>query len=430
MKPLALPRASNPAAQAAFVKMRRFATGLLIVMAAIYVGARYMETHAALSHPDWASPVWGFVRAFAEAGMVGGLADWFAVTALFRHPLGLPIPHTAIIPRKKDQIGDTLAQFLKDNFLLPAVIARRMRGMDVAGAIGRFLVHPTGGAGRLRYGASRLIGDVIDGLDQERIGGIAKAALKREMGKLNAGPLLGQLLEAAMKEGKHRPVLDAVILWAARTLEAHEQTIRDLVKERANSILRWTGLDAKVSNAIINGLMKLLADMAEDPDHPLRDKGEEALANLAQRMQHDPEMQAKVEEWKAQLLANPALNEFTNTMWESARQGLLRAARDPQGAFAGQLGEMLVQIGGTLQSDARLARQINRFARRAIVGASASYGDQIVTLISDTVRGWDAGTITDRVEQAVGRDLQYIRINGTLVGGFVGLTLHSIGLLF
>ena len=419
MKPLALPRRNDPSALAALTRMRRIATGLLLVMAAIYVLARTQE------HMH---PAWGFVRAFAEAGMVGGLADWFAVTALFRHPLGLPIPHTAIIPRKKDQIGDTLAVFLKDNFLIPHVIARRMRGMDVAAAVGRFLVHPTGGAGRLRYGASRLIGDVIDSMDQERIGGIAKAALKREMEKLDAAPLLGQLLAAAMAQGKHRPVLDGVIHWAARTLDAHEQTIRDIVHDRANSIMRWTGLDAKVANAIINGLMKLLADMAADPDHPLRDKGEEALAALAHRMQHDPIMQARVDEWKAELLANPALGEFTNTMWESARKGLLKAARNPEGAFAGQLGEMLVQIGTTLQSDVRLARQINRFARRAIVGATASYGDQIVTLISDTVRGWDAGTITDRMEQAVGRDLQYIRINGTLVGGFVGLILHSIGL--
>ena len=425
MKPIALPRNANPAAQAALQKMRRVATGLLLVMAAIYIGARWME-----HHPLYAHPAWGFLRAFAEAGMVGGLADWFAVTALFRHPLGLPIPHTAIIPRKKDQIGDTLAQFLKDNFLIPAVLARRMMAMDVAGAIGRFLVQPTGGACRLRYGASRLLGDVIDSLDHDRIGGIAKAALKREMEKLDAAPIMGRLLETAMAQGKHRPVLDGIIHWSARTLESHEQTIRDIVHERANSIMRWTGLDTKVANAIMSGLMKLLADMAADPDHPLRDKGEESLAQLAQRLQSEPELQAKVEAWKGEVLANPAVGEFTNTLWESARQGLLKATRDPKGALAGQLGDMLVQIGTTLQSDARLARQINRFARRAIVGAAASYGDQIVTLVSDTVRSWDTSTVTDRIEQAVGRDLQYIRINGTLVGGFVGLVLHSIGLLF
>lgn len=400
--------------------MRRAALALLIVMAVIYAIARNYEG------AHWSV---GFIRAFAEAAMVGGLADWFAVTALFRHPLGLPIPHTAIIPRKKDQIGDTMAQFLKENFLIPQVIARRMAALDVAGTLGHFLAHRASSAGRMRYGASRLFGDVLAALDPERMGGMIRAGLKKEMARVDIAPFLGQLIESSMAEGRHAPLLDAVIQWSARMLEKNEDHIYAIVHERANSILRWTGLDSKIAEAIVRGLSKLLNDMADDPEHPLRMKGEEALAKLGWRLKHDPVMQARAEEWKAELIANPALGQFIDNLWENMRGRMLESARNPDGALAGQLGEMLVQVGSTVESDARLKAQINMFARRAVVGTAASYGDAIVTLVSETVRDWDAETVTDRVEKAVGRDLQFIRINGTLVGGCVGLTLHAIGLV-
>jgi uncharacterized membrane-anchored protein YjiN (DUF445 family) len=371
----------------------------------------------------------GFVRAFAEAAMVGGLADWFAVTALFRHPLGLPIPHTAIIPRNKDRIGDTLALFLKDNFLTPSVVARRMRRVDVAAAIGRFLDNPdVTGEGRLRQGASRLVATILDALDQQRLGGMVKAAIGQRLRALEVSPILGQALEAAMKEGRHLPLQRGIIEWAGRTLEANEHLIRQMVHERANTLLRWTGLDEDIANAIIKGLNKMLADMADDPDHPLRAKVNEAFATLARDMQRDKAMKQKVEGWKVLILENPALQRWLDGLWEQARAGLLKATRDPDAALAGRFGELLRQLGQTLQHDARLAVTINRFVRRAAVGATASYGDGIVRLVSDTVRSWDAGTVTDRLENAVGRDLQYIRVNGTLVGGLVGLTIHTLNI--
>jgi uncharacterized membrane-anchored protein YjiN (DUF445 family) len=166
--------------------------------------------------------------------------------------------------------------------------------------------------------------------------------------------------------------------------------------------------------------------MAVDPDHPLRAKAEEGLAALARDMQHDPEMRAKVEAWKNEIIANRAVTDWVEGLWENSRAGLLKAARDPEAALAGKFGEALRQLGETLQEDRRLNRAINQFARRAVVGGVASYGSGIVTLVSETVRGWDAGTVTARLENAVGRDLQYIRINGTLVGGLVGLVIHTI----
>ncbi|WP_246449861.1 DUF445 domain-containing protein [Novosphingopyxis iocasae] len=405
---------------AAFRRMRRIATALLILMAGIFFVARALEPM---------HPAWGYVRAFAEAGMVGGLADWFAVTALFRHPLGLPIPHTAIIPRNKDRIGDTLAAFLRDNFLTPRVVARRLRRIDVAGAAGRFLRHPSSGEGRIRRGASRLIADVVGALDQERLGGMAKGAVRGQLEKMNVAPLLGQMLGAMIARKRHLPVISAGIRWAALTLDDNEHLIRNMVHEKANSIMRWTGLDETLANAIISGLQKLLIDMDADPEHPLRGRVEEGLARLADDLTHDPEMAAKVARMKAELLANPAVADWINGLWEQARRALLSAARDPDAAMAGKLGEMLSQFGQTLQEDPVLKRQINRFARRAITGVTSAYGDNIVRLVSDTVRGWEARTITERVETAVGRDLQYIRINGTLVGGLVGVTIHLVDVL-
>ena len=415
-------QAGNAAAQPAngARQMRIVATGMLLVMAALFIAARSLAHH---------HPAIGFVQAFAEAAMVGGLADWFAVTALFRHPLGIPIPHTAIIPRNKDRIGDTLAAFLRDNFLTPAVVGRRMGRLDVASAAGRFLSQPAGGDGRLRQGASRLAADILESLDRERLGGMVKGAVAQRLMALNLAPLMGQALEAAMRDGRHRPVIDSAIGWAAKTLAANEHLIRQMVHERAGKLLRWTGLDENVANAIIDGLRKLLDETAADPGHPLRMKAEEALVKLATDLQFDIEMQARVARIRDEIVANPAMQRWIDGLWEQARAGLLRAARDPSGAMAGRLGEALRQLGATLQDDVGLRTAINRFVRRATVGAAAAYGDGIVKLVSETVRSWDAGTVTTRLEGAVGRDLQYIRVNGTLVGGLVGLALHAIDTL-
>src|SRR5437763_6520965 len=213
--------------------MRALATAMLAGMAAIFIAATRL---------DHLHPAWGFVRAFAEAGLVGGIADWFAVTALFRHPLGLPIPHTAIIPRNKDRIGDTLAQFLKDNFLTPSVVARRMKSLDVAGAIGRFLSQPAGGEGRLRQGGSRLLADILEALDQEQLGGMVKTALAERMRRIEVAPLLGQTLEAAINEERHVPLVDGIVTWAGPTLGANAGLIRETVPKRAAWTLRAAAL--------------------------------------------------------------------------------------------------------------------------------------------------------------------------------------------
>jgi uncharacterized membrane-anchored protein YjiN (DUF445 family) len=418
MTPAALAR-FNPA-QPGAAGMKRAATGLLVAMAGLFAVTRSLEP---------AYPWLGYVKAFAEAAMVGGLADWFAVTALFRHPLGLPIPHTAIIPRNKDRIGESLASFINENFLIPSVVARRMRDIDVAGAAGRFLRTPAAEGTRIRQGASRLIADIFEGLDDERLGGIVKSAVAARIQKIEVAPLLGHALASAINEDRHVPMLEAAIRWMARALEANEELIRQMVHKKANWALKLAGLDAKLADAILDGLRKLTAEMSTDPAHPVRVKAEEALAQLANDLQTRPETRAKVEEMKEQLLANRSIALWIDTLWQKGREAVIRAARNPDAAMAGRLGEVLKSMGASLEQDPRIRSAINQFVRRAAAGMAQSYGSSIVKLVSETIRSWDARTVTARLEAAVGRDLQYIRINGTLVGGLVGVAIHALDTL-
>src|SRR3954451_13056474 len=369
----------NPA-QPGAQGMKAVATGLLVVMAAVFAAARAFE-------PRY--PSLSYVKAFAEAAMVGGLADWFAVTALFRHPLGLPIPHTAIIPRNKDRIGEALARFLQENFLIPGVVARRMRNIDVAGATGRFLQTPAGEGTRIRAGASRLIADIFESLDDERLGGIVKSSISARLRKMDISPLLGHALASAINEDRHVPMLEAGIRWMARALDANEPLIREMVHKKANWALKLAGLDTKLADAIINGLRKLTAEMSTDPAHPVRQKVEEALVQLANDLQTRPETRERVETIKEQLLDNQSVGLWLDSLWQKGREAVIRAARNPDAVLAGKLGEILKSMGGTLEKDPRIRAAINQFARRAVVGMSASYGGSVRALRFGTDRRRD-----------------------------------------
>ncbi len=401
-------------------RMRAFATGMLVFMAGMFFTARHFQDQ---------HTVWGYVLAFSEAAMIGGLADWFAVTALFRHPLGIPIPHTAIIPENKDRIAETMASFLRENFLIPPVVARRLSNMNLAAAVGTFLSDPrrsqAGSGGlRLRAGAANLIGDMLQSLDPEQLGGLVKSGLRTQLEKLDVAPLLGQLLTTAIADKRHLPLLESLIRWAALTLEDNEVLLREMIHQKANGIIRWTGLDERLANGILDGLYKLLAETIIDADHPLRRKVEEGLESLAHDLLHDPKMQDRIQQMKLEVLANPAMGHWLEGIWERTRAALLRSTREPDQALAGQFGASLAELGDALQRDGRLQILVNRFARRTLVGVATRYGDNIVRLVSETVKRWDARTVTDRIEGAVGRDLQFIRINGTLVGGLVGVFIH------
>lgn len=413
----ALPAPSLPPDRAR--SMRRVATGLLVAMVGLFAFAWTMRD---------AHPVWGYALAFSEAAMVGGLADWFAVTALFRRPMGLPIPHTAIIPENKDRIADTMANFLRTNFLTPSVVARRTRAMNLARVLGEFIGRPGAGEGsRMRLGAGEVVAQILESLDPERLGGQVRSGLLHQAEKLDLSPLLGQMLQGAIADKRHLPLLDSIIRWAGLTLEANEQMVREMIHKRANSVLRWTGLDERLANSVIDGLYQLLAEVLVDPEHPLRHKIEEGLESLAHDLQHDPVMRGKIEAMKNDLLANPALGAWWRGVWERIRRALIVSARNPGAdGLGGQLNGMLGELGVALRENEGLQQQVNRFARRTAAGVATRYGGQIVQLVSETVRRWDGRTVADRIERAVGRDLQFIRLNGTFVGGLVGILIHLI----
>ena len=307
--------------------MRRTATGLIVLMAALFLwSGRFLEAH----------PAWGYLHAFAEAAMVGGLADWFAVTALFRRPLGLPIPHTAIIPENKDRIADTMAGFLRENFLTPAVVGRRMGSMNLAHAVGSYLAAP--GAmkdSRIRSGAGELAVEVLESLDPERLGTQVRSGIKTQLGKLEVAPLLGGMLDAMIADGRHKPLIDKIIRWAGLVLEDNETMVRDMVHKRANAVLRFTGLDERLANSVLDGLYKLLAEVLVDPDHPLRSKVEEGLHELARGLREDPEMRERVERMKNELLDNPAIGEWWQGVWERLRANLITSIRNSNGPGGG-----------------------------------------------------------------------------------------------
>jgi uncharacterized membrane-anchored protein YjiN (DUF445 family) len=305
-----------------------------------------------------------------------------------------------------------------------------MRSLNLARVLGDYLTRPGGGElSRIRGGAGELIADILESLDPERLGGQVKAGLLHQLERLEVSPLLGQMLSAAIADKRHLPLLDSLIRWAGLTLEDNEEMVRQIIHDKANAVIRWTGLDDRLASSVLDGLYRLLAEVLIDPDHPLRRKIEEGLDQLASDLQHDQVIRAKVEGMKRDLLANPAVGQWWTGVWERMRMALIASARDPKGGLSGPFTSMLGELGQALREDPALQRQINRFARRTAVGTATRYGGQIVQLVSETVKRWDARTVTDRIENAVGRDLQFIRINGTLVGGLVGLLIHLLNTL-
>lgn len=398
--------------------MRLLATLLLAAMALLFA--------ATMAWPA-AHPAVPWLRAFAEAAMVGGLADWFAVTALFRRPLGLPIPHTAIIPEQKDRLGETLAQFLKDNFLQPRVVARRLDDADLAGLIGTWLATPAPvpQSGGRRRGLGALVTQLLEALDDPAVARLVEDVARDRLGAMQLSPLVADALDTMVAKGRHEPLLDAAIDWGLATLSDEEPTIRGMVTERTNWLLRLAGADDSMSDTMIGAVQRLLVDMKHDPWHPVRQRVAEALKQWAFDLRHFPETQARVEGFKADLLANPAMAGWVQGLWDTARGALARGLDDPAG---GRLGGALQALSNRIAGDAVLKARLNATLRRTLAGLAKEHGDSIVKLVSETVRGWDADTVTDKVEQAVGRDLQFIRINGTLIGGSIGLAIHAAGL--
>jgi uncharacterized membrane-anchored protein YjiN (DUF445 family) len=400
--------------------MRRLATGLLLVMVLLYLVARAQEqadVHFA----------WGFVRAFAEAAMIGGLADWFAVTAIFRRPLGLPIPHTAVIPKNQGRIADALGAFIADNFLQPDLVRARVAERDLAGGLARFLADPDHSA-RLARGAVSAIPPLLDTLDDETVAAFLRRQAVERGREARVSPGAGRILRALTEQGRHHPVVDAGLAEAWKALAINEPEIRARVRERTAPLWRLIKLDKQSADAIVGALADTLRAAATDPGHPLRVQATEALHRFARNLEHDPALQARVEAIKDDLLAHPAVQAYLDGVWGAAKAQLRADCLDPDSRLAGALAEALTALGRGLLEEAPVREALNERLRGAIVDLAGRHGPDVARIVSETVRGWDAKTVVDKLEQNVGRDLQYIRVSGTLIGGAVGLALHAVSL--
>jgi uncharacterized membrane-anchored protein YjiN (DUF445 family) len=396
--------------------MKTLATSLLVLAAIIFVVAKINEDDAA-----WI----GYVRAIAEAAMVGALADWFAVTALFRHPLGLPIPHTAIIPKRKDQIGASLGDFVESNFLTAEIIDERLRSAEAGRRLGEWLATPVNAdrSGRALADASRGVLEVLD--DDEIQSGLEQAARQR-IESVEVSPLAGRILEVTMDGGHHRRLLDAALVGADRFLRENHGTFRRRLYEESPW---WVpeGVDNRVLDKIYEVVGRFLRDVHAHPDHEVRLNIETQLRQFALRLQTDPELQRKGEQLKHELLDHPEVRRWFDSLWTETKSSLLSALDDDDGALRQRLSAGIHRLGVRLIEEPDLQRKVDDWAASALAHVVSNYRSEVAQIIESTVAKWDAEATSNKIELQVGRDLQFIRINGTVVGGLAGLVIHAVG---
>ena len=394
-------------------RMKWVATGLLVAVAALFVLMRSFDDRS-----GWV----GYVEAFAEAAMVGALADWFAVTALFRHPLGLPIPHTAIIPKRKDQIGQSLGTFVQDNFLTEELLNERLAKAHVGARLGEWLSHP---ANALR--ASSAAGDVIRGalevVDDAAISGSIEAMVERRIRATPVAPLVGRAIDVAVENGHHQRLLDATMSGLKNFLDDNRVTFRERLQHESPW---WVpeSIDDRIFDKIFTGVHRFLDDVGTDHDHEVRRSIDQRVIAFAQRLRDDPELVRKGEELKEELLEHPDVRAWIASLWGEVKHSLEQAAVDPDSELRRRMTFSLSQLGHRLRDDAELQGKVDRWVASAGGYLVANYRHEVANMISSTVERWDAESTGRRLELQVGRDLQFIRINGTVVGGLAGLLIH------
>jgi uncharacterized membrane-anchored protein YjiN (DUF445 family) len=393
-------------------RMRFFATALLVLMFLIFVATSYAET-------QW--PWLAYPRAFAEAGMIGACADWFAVVALFRHPFGIPIPHTAIVPRSKERIGVAIGRFTANNFLSPRVLAERIREVDIAGWISRWLAKP-GNAHSIAQRAASVLQQVVRSLPREDVNAFLTSAARYGVEAMPASPLASRLLALVWAHGEMQTLIEHGISYASAALVRNRETIKQKVSERSSRLIpKW--VDGIMADRIVAGLTRALEEMRE-PNHPWRVELSTAVEKLIADLATNPDMLARGEELKARILENPVVVKQIDTMWGEI-EDKLDSITSSNRLFE-MLEQSLLTASERLATDERIGEGINRWLRVAILRTVAPRRTEIAAFIRKVVENWDAETLVKRIELQVGRDLQYIRINGTLVGGLVGLIIFSV----
>ena len=399
-------------------KMKFFATGLLVLATVAFLVFRSLEdTHG------WA----GYVRAFAEAAMVGALADWFAVTALFRHPLGLPIPHTAIIPNRKDQIGRSLGEFVQTNFLTREVLNERLSGAHVGKRLGDWLADEENSV-KAGEAASDALRGSLEILDDRDVSSALETLVERRVRATPIAPLMGKAIDLAVEGGHHQRLLDAVLTGLGSFLDDNRATFRARLDQESP----WwipDAIDDRLFTKIYNAVHSFLADVGSDPDHEVRKSIEVRVVAFAQRLRDDPQLLAKGEELKTELLAHPDVRAWLGSLWAEMKRNTISALDDPRSELRQRIDRSLANLGRRLASDDQLQAKVDDWVARAAGHVVDHYRGEVAELISGTVAKWDAKATSERIELQVGRDLQFIRINGTIVGGLAGLVIYSVSQL-
>lgn len=402
---------NEPGQRAALARQRRLAGGLLLFMAMVYVGARLVP-----EAPFWLQ----LVRAASEAALVGGLADWFAVTALFRHPFGIPIPHTAIIPRNQARIGVALGRFVERHFLEPDLLAQKLRSLDLASRLGQWLAQPAH-AGRLAARITQALPWMVHAADDRSLRDFVRRALHEQLAQVNLAPMLGGLLELLKAGGRHQELFDRALVLGSELLARHEERVYALVSDKS----RWwvpPSIDRRIARRVIMGLHELLEELA-DHEHEARQGFDAATHDFIERLKHSPEMQARVEALKRELLDSPRMQGYFAAVWEEVRRRVVEDAEAGDSRIAAALTHALAALGATLMQDEAVRARVNRRIEALTVEFAVLWRTEIGRFIAEVVESWDTATMTDRLELVVGRDLQFIRINGTLVGALVGVLL-------
>ncbi|MDT0342958.1 DUF445 domain-containing protein [Streptomyces sp. DSM 44938] len=398
-------------------RMKSVATALLVAVAVVYALATWAEHRGAGA---WA----GYVAAAAEAGMVGALADWFAVTALFRHPLGLPIPHTAIIPTKKDQLGQSLGDFVGENFLAESVVRDKLRSVALARRLGAWLARPEN-ADRVTAELATAVRGGLRVLRDADVQAVLAEAITRRADTQEISPGLGRLLEKTIADDGHRRFVDLMLAQAHDWLVKHRDTVLAAVEGGAPG---WTPrfVDRRVGDRVYRELLRFVSETRDAPDHPARGALDRFLADFAAKLQHDPETRARVERLKSDFLTRPEVQELIASAWASVRAMILTAAEDDRSALRLRARAAVLTLGERLSADERLRAKLDGWVADATIHVVSGYRTEITSLITDTVASWDARTTSRKIELHIGRDLQFIRLNGTIIGSLAGLAIHAI----
>jgi len=399
-------------------RMKANATGLLLVAAAVFVVCVTVGDGHGL---------WGYVQAAAEASMVGGLADWFAVTALFRHPMGISIPHTAIIPRKKDQLGAALGGFVQQHFLTASVVGEHVAQAGVPRRIGEWLAVPDNAA-RVADEFAAALGGIGSFVRDDEIRAAVAAYAEKRLRSADVAPLLSRILIAVCESGQHQVALTAGLRGLMRFLDDNRPIFRQrLAEESPEWVPEW--VDDRVFAKLFSGLQSFLADVMANDSHELRQQFDRRLRDYATALRVDPAKAASIDAAKLQLLDHPEVREWLSTLWTHLKGAVLAGAADPGSELRRTVQSLTVQVGTALRDDPSLQAKFESVLQRMVSHVAARYGSDIAALISTTVARWDAEETGRRLELQVGRDLQFIRINGTVVGALVGILIHAISQL-